>query len=253
MVIIKFNATLFLLISICTLQVQAQKAIVACGGSATSSGGTVEYSIGQIDYTDNSNVAGSVNQGVQQPYPNSALPVTLLSFKATKVETKVLLQWETSTELNSKTFEVQRSENSTVFTKTIGQYAAAGNSNIIKKYSLIDQQTLKGWNYYRVKETDLDGKFIYTKIVAVNFDLPENIAVVYPNPTTDNVVLNITNFASNTLSYQLYDLSGKLLFNNKINDSQTIIALKTLPLATYNLKIVNENTTTKTFKIIKSK
>ncbi len=250
---VKINIVILFLLVLFTVQVQAQKAVTSSGGSATGSGGTVEYSIGLIDYSAISSTAGSVYQGVQQPYPGSAFPVTMLSFKATKVETKVLLQWETSTEINSKTFEVQRSENGSTFIKTIGHLAAAGTSNSIKRYSLIDQQPLKGWNYYRVKETDLDGKFIYTKIAGVNFDLAENTAIVYPNPATDKMVVMIENFVSNTFSYQLYDLSGKLLSGNKIIDSQTTIELKNLPSATYYLKIIKDNKVTTTFKIIKNK
>ena len=46
---------------------QAQ-ATTATGGDASGSGGTVAYSVGQIVYTTNTGTAGSVAQGVQQPY-----------------------------------------------------------------------------------------------------------------------------------------------------------------------------------------
>ena len=47
---------------------QAQQATTATGGNASGSGGTVAYSVGQIVYTTNTGTAGSVAQGVQQPY-----------------------------------------------------------------------------------------------------------------------------------------------------------------------------------------
>ena len=47
---------------------QAQEAVTAAGGDATGSGGTVSYTIGQIDYTTNTGTGGTVTQGVQQPY-----------------------------------------------------------------------------------------------------------------------------------------------------------------------------------------
>ena len=48
--------------------IQAQEAVTAAGGDATGSGGSVSYSIGQIDYITNTGTGGTVTQGVQQPY-----------------------------------------------------------------------------------------------------------------------------------------------------------------------------------------
>ena len=48
--------------------IQAQEAVTAAGGDATGSGGSVSYSIGQIDYITNTGTGGTVIQGVQQPY-----------------------------------------------------------------------------------------------------------------------------------------------------------------------------------------
>lgn len=77
------------------------------------------------------------------------------------------------------------------------------------------------------------------------------IASVYPNPTTDYIVLNITNYNAAELTYQLIDLNGKMLFNDVINGSRTSIALNYLTSGTYFLKINTNNTLVKSFKIIK--
>lgn len=45
-----------------------QQNTVASGGEASGSGGTVSYSIGQIDYSSASGADGNINQGVQQPF-----------------------------------------------------------------------------------------------------------------------------------------------------------------------------------------
>ena len=50
------------------LTAQAQQATTATGGDASGSGGTIAYSVGQIVYTTNTGITGSVAQGVQQPY-----------------------------------------------------------------------------------------------------------------------------------------------------------------------------------------
>ena len=51
-----------------TLELSAQENTVASGGKATGSGGTVNYSVGQVVYSTNIGTNGSVSQGVQQPY-----------------------------------------------------------------------------------------------------------------------------------------------------------------------------------------
>ncbi|HNW98640.1 MAG TPA: T9SS type A sorting domain-containing protein [Bacteroidales bacterium] len=81
------------------------------------------------------------------------------------------------------------------------------------------------------------------------------IASAYPNPTSDLINLNID--ASNTLiieslSYQLFDASGKLLETKKLEANQTSIVTSSLVPATYILKIIEGNKEIKTFKIIKN-
>ena len=62
----------------------------------------------------------------------------------------------------------------------------------------------------------------------------------------------IKNYTVNNLSYQLYDISGKLLENRKIAGSETTISMEILETATYLLKIYDNKTEIKTFKIIKN-
>jgi len=64
----KTKLTALLLLGIGFNQVYAQQASTASGGDASGSGGSVAYSVGQIVYTTNTGITGSVAQGVQQPY-----------------------------------------------------------------------------------------------------------------------------------------------------------------------------------------
>jgi hypothetical protein len=50
------------------LTAHAQQAVVTSGGDASGSGGSAAFSVGQVVYTTNTAAAGSVAQGVQQPY-----------------------------------------------------------------------------------------------------------------------------------------------------------------------------------------
>jgi hypothetical protein len=74
----------------------------------------------------------------------------------------------------------------------------------------------------------------------------------YPNPTTNYLTLNVGNFQLSTLSFQLYDISGKLIESRKIISSSETIAMASLASATYFLKVSNKNNEVRTFKIIKN-
>lgn len=80
-----------------------------------------------------------------------------------------------------------------------------------------------------------------------------NLSVAaYPNPTTDYLTLSIGEFDISNLSYQLYDMNGKLLGNEKLSGNETQINMSNYVPATYFVKVINGNQSIKTFKIIKN-
>jgi hypothetical protein len=76
-------------------------------------------------------------------------------------------------------------------------------------------------------------------------------AVIYPNPSSDYVVLNITDTALTDLSYVLVDIRGQVISNQKISSLDTQISLHGLSIGTYVLKVSKKNSELKMFKIIK--
>lgn len=74
----------------------------------------------------------------------------------------------------------------------------------------------------------------------------------YPNPTTDYLTLSIEEFDISNLTYQLFDINGKLLQNERITGIQTSIVMSKLVAANYFLKVIQDNKEIKTFKIIKN-
>jgi hypothetical protein len=75
----------------------------------------------------------------------------------------------------------------------------------------------------------------------------------FPNPTTENLTLQISHYTSEKLSYQLFDMQGKQLSNGQITAQQTQINTSSLPSATYFINVVNqENKKVQSFKIIKT-
>jgi hypothetical protein len=141
---------------------KAQQSANTSGGNASGTGGTVSYSVGQMNYTTNNGTSGSACQGVQQPYE--------------------------------------------IFTLTS-----------------VDESK----------------------------DLNINLSA-FPNPTFDNLTLKIESTNTKNLSYLLFDMNGKLLATQKLDGTETKIAMNNYAAATYFIKINENNNTIKTFKIIKN-
>jgi hypothetical protein len=81
------------------------------------------------------------------------------------------------------------------------------------------------------------------------------ICSAYPNPTSDKLILKVntsTMHSIQSMSYQLYNISGKLLEIKKLEGDQTTIVTSNLAPATYFLKVTEGNKEVKTFKIIKN-
>jgi hypothetical protein len=79
----------------------------------------------------------------------------------------------------------------------------------------------------------------------------------YPNPATTHLTLKTENTANENMSYLLYDISGKLLENKKVETNETTIYMEHRPAATYLLKVVqlkqdSSSKEIKTFKIVKN-
>ena len=75
----------------------------------------------------------------------------------------------------------------------------------------------------------------------------------FPNPTPNNLTLHISDGTISNLSYQLYDMHGKLLQHKKITGHDVSIKMSTLVPAIYFMKVFRNNLPIKTFKIIKTR
>jgi hypothetical protein len=242
-----FALILFCLLVFITQKSGAQSSVVVAGANGTGSGGSISYSVGQIDFASLSN---TTNAGVQQAYIVMTLPVQWLGFTATKQGAEVLLQWETSNELNSSHFVVQRSLNGNMF-DSIGMVAATGRDNTTTKYSLRDKKPNNGINYYRVKQVDRDGRFVYSAIATINF--VSNLSITcYPNPTSTSLNIRIGTSYVKGYSYRLIDMNGRVLKSSSISNQHTTIAMQSLNPSSYILEISNGKGELMSFVIIKN-
>ena len=166
------------------------------------------------------------------------LPVSLLDIKATPENKKVKLSWKTTTEINSKHFEVEHSSNGINF-KGIATVLAAGNSTTLNQYTAYDELPVKGKNYYRLKMVDRDNKFEYSKIVSADFKNRMGKVEIFPNPVSGNLVrINFNDPAGSSALVQVYDNSGRLRMNKNVSiQNNSIELVHKLPPGSYTLKI----------------
>lgn len=139
--------------------------------------------------------------------PPIVLPVKLLSFTGKPDGSHSLLSWETSQEINSDYFNIERSNDATSFIR-IGTVKAAGNSSVSRQYGFTDMSPDNGVNYYRLKMVDKDGSVAYSNIVVIRFSHKPGIHV-WPNPFTSKVHVAIHAENNRGISVRIIDASGK--------------------------------------------
>lgn len=91
---------------------------------------------------------------------------------------------------------------------------------------------------------------IQTLLGIDNFNITLELSV-YPNPTTSVLYLQVKKYDFEAIQYQLFDMNGRLLENNRITTTSTSIQMEKYPMDVYLLKVLHNNKEVKTFKIIK--
>lgn len=172
-------------------------------------------------------------------YREGALPVKFSGFTAQPKAGAVLLKWSTATESNNKGFTVEKSADGLNWSDA-GFVAGAGNSNSQRQYVFTDNKPGKGNNYYRLKQTDYDGKQAFSEVRMVNMAANRGAVSVFPNPAKGMVYINAETI-NGAVQYQLMSLNGKAVLSGQLNVSngQQSINIQTVPAGTYLLKLTS--------------
>lgn len=140
----------------------------------------------------------------------NVLPVELLSFEAIPKNKRVDLQWSTSAELNNSYFTVERSRNARDF-EPIQIVEGAGNSSTIRYYLTSDFDPVPGISYYRLRQTDFDGKFTFSQVVVVRYLEAAASLQLVPNPAQERVLVVFESSIEESGTLRVFSLEGKLL------------------------------------------
>lgn len=163
------------------------------------------------------------------------LPLTWLSFTATKQNQTGLLQWATATEQHTRNFTVQHSTNG-MYWVNIGLQPANGNSSSSNQYVFEHSKPITGLNYYRILQTDMDNRSSYSAVRTLKFTTAAEEFVFIGNPVTNNMLVVQVN---NPLHLALYTTNGKLLWQQQANAGTKTIDMSRYAKGTYLLKANN--------------
>jgi hypothetical protein len=144
----------------------------------------------------------------QSPSP---LPIELLYFDGEIVGEDNLLTWATVTEQNNDYFTLERSRNGFDF-EVMGTIAGAGTSTNTLHYNQFDYDPFAGTSYYRLKQTDFDGQYIYSQTIALNRGMQEAVlSDLFPNPANNSVNFELNTPKSGTVNVEMFDNTGRLI------------------------------------------
>ena len=110
-----------------------------------------------------------------------------------------------------------------------------------QKYSYQDNAPSQGRIYYRLKMVNIDGSFDYSKTIALKLNCSRSEIVVYPNPVTDLLNINVTNAQDNETEASLFDNSGKLVHRGKLISGTNTIDMSRFSKGIYLLTLKNSN------------
>jgi hypothetical protein len=226
-------------------------AALGSGASFEMGTGSVNPGTNTITWTGLNNFSDFTGNGNGSP-----LPVSLIEFNAQPVLNQVELTWTTHTETNNDYFTVEKSTNGNDF-NMVAQVPGAGNSNQILNYKLIDEQPYQGVSYYRLKQTDFDGKFSYSEMrtVYIGANTVQNNLNVYPNPTNVKGVYVIIpeTFNGDNTTIQLTDIYGKIIFSKELSlkssESTIFIDFEEVANGIYTLNAIQQNGNVKALKL----
>jgi len=155
-----------------------------------------------------------IGGGVSNP-----LPIKLVSFTGESDDRAIILKWKTAAEQNNDFFTIEKSSDGKIFSELI-RIPGAGNTSVAKNYSTADDNPINGTNFYRLRQTDFNGKSTLSKIISVHFTTDElkkeiRIQTVRPNPFTEYFSVDFYSPQPGDVEIALIELSGKIVYKEK--------------------------------------
>lgn len=170
------------------------------------------------------------------------LPVNLNYFKSTQNKNNVKLIWQTSIEINADYFMLEHSEDGILFSD-VEKITAKGNSVSITDYSFDHRNLSSGNHFYRLKQVDKDGAFVYSEVLRETIVSTNINFGFFPNPANDIINVFYTLSEDRNAQLAVYQTDGKLvkMFTLPKGSSNIKVTLNDLSAGQYVLKLLQKN------------
>jgi len=196
-----------------------------------------------------------------------ALPVELTGFTAKLYKDEVHVAWSTASEINNDYFTVERSQDGKNFT-VVGRVKGSGNISYARSYQLKDPDPLTGTSYYRLKQTDFNGKTETFQMVSITngkgnvsgaTDQAEtacSIKSIYPNPVTNEFNLRIESASRGQVEAVIIQTNGAVVkkMQLEVNEGESehrFTNLGSLTPGIYFVRVISGGQTSQMMKIVK--
>lgn len=141
------------------------------------------------------------------------LPIEYDYLSAEHFGDKVTVSWATASEKDNAYFTIQRTIDGRSY-ENVGQINGAGTSNERIEYTFDDNDPYYETSYYRVKQTDFDGKYKYSDIRVVNSKI-EKLKLI-PNPADAETKLNFNVRRAQDVNVKIVDITGMIVFEQNV-------------------------------------
>ncbi len=169
------------------------------------------------------------------------LPIDLISFDAKLQGRSVMIFWQTASELNNDFVAVEHSEDGILF-QEIGRVEGEGDFNTLQNYELEHNNPATGFNYYRLRQVDFDGKMELSDIIQVQVNRTKNEATlnVYPTIATDGIEINIdlADFLDEKINIEIINMNGQVVKTVQgIGGSNLLLSTDNFPDGMFFVKV----------------
>ena len=171
------------------------------------------------------------------------LAVTFTKFTAVGSNNTSVLNWQVADQVNNDHYEVEASTDANNY-KVIGTVPSKQDASV---YQFIDANpSLAKTNFYRIKEVDKDGKYIYSPVRYVKFDV--SVISISPNPATSYIKVSSS---IQNLQINIFDVTGRKVVTQILNSSSAQINIASLPKGVYTVIAYDNGTKVDSKKIVK--
>ncbi|HKR04610.1 MAG TPA: T9SS type A sorting domain-containing protein [Bacteroidia bacterium] len=188
---------------------------------------------------------------------NVALPVRLLGFTAKPSGKDVEINWSTAAEINNDYFTLERSEDGISFSR-LTKIKGSGSTTTLHKYLYTDENPLPGTSYYRLTQTDYNGKSETFRPVSVSLGSKQIVADefrVFPNPFKESFSVQFKSEQQGEMQLQLLNYSGTELFSQAVTAEEGTNTIRFEPTINivpglYILRVSKDNDVLANLKVL---